>query len=70
MSFMIKLPTAAGPLLIVLGVMDYLKYHGFWGHVPLTDCWQNVVVIGLGVIIWCFAALLTSLVAIEKKLHE
>jgi hypothetical protein len=53
-----------------LGVMDYLKYHGFWGHVPLTDCWQNVVVIGLGVIIWCFAALLTSLVAIEKKLHE
>jgi hypothetical protein len=70
MSFMIKLPTAVGPLLIVLGVMDYIKYHGFWGHVPLTDCWQNVVVLGLGVIIWCFAALLASLEAIENKLHE
>ncbi len=72
-NFLNTLAVGAGVALIVGGVGDYVRYHGVWGHpepVPLADCWPNVVVAGLGVIILCFAAVLTSLAAIDKKLHE
>ncbi len=72
-NFVTTLAVGVGVALIVTGVGDYVRYHGVWGHpepVPLADCWPNVVVAGLGVIILCFAAVLTSLAAIDKKLHE
>lgn len=69
-NFIISVAVAVGASLIVLGVVDYVEYHGIWGKVPLADCWQNVVVMALGVILLCLAAALTSLAAIDKKLHE
>lgn len=66
-----RIATFSGMLLILLGVFDFIKYHGIaGGHVPLADYWHNAVVIGLGVILWCLAAALTSLAAIDAKLHE
>jgi len=69
-NFVTRLATVVGIALMVVGVADYVRYHGGWGHVPLADCWPNVVVVGLGVIILCFSAALTSLAAIDKKLHD
>lgn len=66
----IRIATSLGMFLIVLGVGDYVKYHGMTGYVPLADFWQNAVVIALGVILWCLAAALTSLAAIDAQLHE
>jgi len=69
-NFVIRLATTVGIVMMVIGVGDYVRYHGAWGHVPLADCWPSVVVVGLGVIILCFSAGLTSLAAIDKKLHD
>lgn len=67
----IRIATFSGTLLMLFGVIDFIKIHGVGGgYVSLADYWHNVVVAALGVILWCLAAALTCLAAIDAKLHE
>ncbi len=54
--------------LVGLGLWE-LASHGF-RHSPIEDLFHELVLIALGLILWCFCAVLTSLFAIDKKLHE
>lgn len=66
---MISFATIVGAFLIGISVADYVRSHGAWASPALADYSDNLVVLALGVILWCFAAVLTCLAAIDKKLH-
>ena len=67
---MISFAIIIGVSLIGISVGDFVRSHGVWASPALADYSDNLVVLALGVILWCLAAVLTCLAAIDKKLHE
>jgi hypothetical protein len=67
---MISFATIVGSILMGISVVDFVRSHGFFAAPALADYSDNLVVLALGAILWCFAAVLICLVAIDKKLHE
>jgi len=59
-----------GALCIVLAIMDYAERFGVWANPDFSAYYENIIVVGLGVILWCFSAIITSLAAIDAKVHE
>lgn len=63
-----RFSSAVGALLMIYGLIEVLSYGFSWP--PLSEIYQALVILGLGVALWGICAILTLLIAIDERLHK
>jgi hypothetical protein len=69
-NFVIRLLYFVGVIMGVISIGDYVKTYGMEPDVTLADAFENIVVLALAVVLWGLSAALTSVAAIDQKLHD